>query len=89
VGGGNKTKKLKSVVIISVVLAYEMQHNFFYAESLVHSRNNYNKIRTLVDSERVCSFVGRYRKKNLKCKLIEVEVWGRSLQPPEARGSRG
>jgi len=49
-----------------------MQHNFFYAESLMHSRYTYKKIGLLVDSERVCAFVGRCREKNLKCRLTEL-----------------
>jgi len=38
-GEGAKRKKVKLMVIISVVCGiYDMQHNFFYAESLVHPR---------------------------------------------------
>jgi len=37
-------------------VAYEMQHNFFYAESLVHSRYDYKKIRYFGwYSEKVCA----------------------------------
>jgi len=41
----------------------------------------------LVDSERVYAFVGRHKKMNSKCSLIEGGIWGRCPQPPEAKGS--
>jgi len=45
-GGGDKPKKkLKPMV---VVCGIRNADNFFYAESLVHSRYNYKKIRCFV-----------------------------------------
>jgi len=45
-GGGTQRKKLKSMVKISILFDIRNAAYFFYAESLVHSRNNYKKIRT-------------------------------------------
>jgi len=53
-----------------------MQHNIFYAEILVHFAIITRKLGLLVDSERVCAFVDRFRDRNSKCRLIEVGVWG-------------
>jgi len=60
--GGNKTKKLKPTVIISVAFSIRNARNYFYAESLMHSRYNYKNIRSLVDSERVC-----------RCRQVQIE----------------
>jgi len=57
---------------------------FSTPKAWVHSRYINKKIRSFVDSERTCAFVGRYRRKNSQCRMTDVGVWERSPQPPEA-----
>jgi len=73
-GGGTKWKNLKTMVKIFVVCGIRNAAYFFYAESLVHSRYNYKKISCMVDSERVCDFVGRCREKKSQCRMTDVGV---------------
>jgi len=81
---GGQNKKLKPMVIISVLsLAYEMQHNCFYAESLVHSRYNYRNISFFGWFTKSYCFVDRCRE-NSQCRMTDAGVW--ETEPPAAGG---
>jgi len=63
-----------------------MQHNFFYAKSLVHSWIITRKWSgLLVDSERVCALWGGCREKNLQRRWL---IWG-SRGRASSRRSQG
>jgi len=67
-----------------------MQHNFFYAESLVHCRYNYNNRKVSLDwfQKSLCVWAGA--EKIIYNAGWLMGVWGRSPhQPPEAKGSGG
>jgi len=68
-GGGTKRKNWNLWLQFPQPVAYEMQHNFFYPESLVHSRYNCKKIRSFGWFRKNLYFVGRCREKNLQCRM--------------------
>jgi len=64
-----------------------MQHNFFYAKAWVYSLYNYKKIRSYGwFGKNLLCFVDRCREKNLQCRWLMWESWGRA--PSRRRPTR-